>query len=69
MCRASGARYHLSIFPSAYALGYLVAAPPALFEVSRRMLIAPCFGSCNHCEAVAWADTNVLPDTATQEQL
>src|SRR5215469_6092519 len=30
MCRASGARQHSSIFPSAYALGYFMPRLPAL---------------------------------------
>jgi len=30
MCRASGARHHSSIFPSAYALGYFMPHLPAL---------------------------------------
>ena len=39
MCRASGARQHSSIFPSAYALGYFMPRLPALFEVDRCILI------------------------------
>jgi len=40
MCRASGARHHLSIFPSAYALGYLHAAPT---------------GACSRWIAASWS--------------
>jgi len=43
-----------------------MAAPPALFEVSRCMLIARRFGSRNHGKAVAGADTCLDLDTFFQ---
>jgi hypothetical protein len=51
-CRASGARHDLLTFPSAAALGYPLDAPPALFKVVPRILIAEVSASRNHLDDV-----------------
>jgi hypothetical protein len=48
LCRASGASLHLSTFPSANALGYLLNAPPALSPavpslLNRLKFVALCY--------------------------